>query len=115
MNRDNVQAWIADLRANGHLQGQGVLESEDGKFCCLGRAAVLAGCDRTVDIAGRIVFGIEHVVSAPPQVSEWLGVDIGSLGCLPGYGQLLSALNDDGVTFVEIADIIEAALLGDAS
>jgi hypothetical protein len=113
MNRDNVKAWVDDLRANGHLQGGGVLESPDGKFCCLGRAAVLAGCERSVDNS-RVNYDGRGGV-APPRVSEWLGVNIGSLGSLPRRGGLLSKLNDTGATFAEIADIIEAALLGDES
>lgn len=45
MPQDLLTRWVADLRANPHLQGYGTLETDKGKFCCLGRLQVVAsGC-----------------------------------------------------------------------
>lgn len=118
---DNVKKWVAALRSGEYKQGVRRLHttnSED-KFCCLGVA-----CDLyQKEVGGLIVevMGVQedrqrpvaydnNIGSLPPRVQNWLGIK-GSYGD-PYSGVIvnedsLSGLNDKGMSFDEIADVIE--------
>lgn len=119
MNPERKAEWVAALRSEKFLQGMGVLVSvdTDGKVrhCCLGvlcELAAMAGA-ATRHPGGFYGNGDECRFTLPQSVQEWAGitteVDEDSLipACPRAGGLELSELNDTGVGFSEIADIIE--------
>ncbi len=107
MNQDIKQRWVAALRSGEYLQGRNALR-QDGAFCCLG---VL--CDLHAKETGNAWTGLEnHYFGAsgalPPEVRDWAGLSRGNPEM--GKGKSLAGINDSGVSFSHIADLIEAQL-----
>lgn len=116
--------WLAALRSGDYKQGRRAL-NKDGEFCCLGvlcDLAVKAG--KTVaekfdeDEADYTYYGQYRSTSFLPQeVAGWakishrghLPTPVDAPGRYPEDGQArtLAEANDRGMTFAEIADIIE--------
>lgn len=126
MKKDIADKWVADLRAHPELQGRGALETDDGKFCCLGRLHVVLGLPtrRGPDWdEGRPCNQIMEVLTTEARCLAEMKSDDGDLplgtgerltdiepnwrGGLRHKTVELSTLNDDGATFAQIADIIE--------
>jgi hypothetical protein len=109
MNPEIKAKWVAALRSGEYKQGLGYLCDTDYNYCCLG---VLT------DIYCQEVFGTKlkpHVMAH--EEGEWLTDEVVIWAALPdgdpyvtGLSDRLSAVNDDGVSFEEIADIIEEKL-----
>lgn len=106
--------WVAALRSGEYKQGHERLRDSDGRFCCLG---VL--CDLRAKEAGEKwatedgVFFFHGASSyLPTDLLSWCGFSnaIGPLVCIDGRQTRLANHNDDGRTFAEIADAIEAQL-----
>lgn len=107
MTKAQHEAWDSDLRDNGHLQGKGMLETPDGKYCCLGRLQVVLDGD-----VERCEGG--HSLCAPS--ARWLeshGIsflndgDPASAPFLESLGCSATLANDAGLcTFTTIADAI---------
>jgi hypothetical protein len=103
---EHAQQWLTDLRSGEFQQGKFVLKSGE-LFCCLGVA-----CERYRREHGgewendgfRDLF-MERDAGLPEAVQEWLGLtdDLG----VYDFGAL-TALNDHGVSFAAIADLIES-------
>lgn len=123
MNPEVKALWIDALRSDEYEQGNGLLRSENNKFCCLGvlqDLAVKAG----IIPEGTLVSGAyeyettdngKSATGTTPSVNVWAGLDSVS-GLLPNAVQLeeggsstsLVALNDGArYTFSQIADVIE--------
>lgn len=111
---DHAEKWVAALRSGEYKQGKGCL-SRDGYDCCLGVACKLFVAENPGSISveedelGAIRFDGETAI-LPLAVRDWLG-----LGEEEGHyveddhsNTWLSVLNDDGVPFEDIANIIEA-------
>jgi hypothetical protein len=122
--------WTAALRSGKYLQGRNNL-ALDGRFCCLGVLCALAVDENITDrseppIGSPVRFG---GVSAflPNEVSRWSGLDsfspqvkysaldpkhpavrnvVALMGEIPDVVSLAS-LNDQGMPFSEIADLID--------
>ncbi len=109
--------WIAALRSGEYAQATGYLRTPDG-FCCLGVACDLIDPSR---------WGAREIVKVPMSKKQaeffcygielsGLPADIQSAYCMrSGNGWLaqaeaLTAMNDSGKTFAEIADVIEREL-----
>ena len=135
MNPERKAEWVAALRSGDYPQGRNVLTSveSDGtrRHCCLGvlcdlavKAGVLTvdtdddGTPDTTYVNGTNAVryhetgqpDAQAVVYLPRAVREWAGLD----GDNPGFvreGFLnrthLASLNDDGVSFDDIADVID--------
>ena len=107
-----IADWVAALRSGDYKQGKSYL-SYQGKFCCLGVLCDLAvnmGVDVDVDanVCDEVYYdGKEDL--PPEAIWKWVGLTDqgGSSEC----GQLFQ-LNDDGLTFSEIADLIESRPAG---
>jgi hypothetical protein len=85
--------WVAALRSGEYQQGKGKFE-HDGKFCCLGVLCKVAG------LPTRSEEGLDN---------NFTDVDSDEIGiCKVSWA--LAAMNDNGKTFPEIADYIEANL-----
>lgn len=111
-HRENRKKWVAALRSGEFDQAIGKLESEDGRFCCLGVACRLANLPREIH-ASYVIYGDpgdhEHNY-LPTGGAEWLGLETSNPSVLIKElnWQYLANLNDEGYSFAEIADLIEA-------
>ncbi len=121
LTKSELKAWVADLRANPHLQGQDYLQSRAGKFCCLGRLCEVQGIpwDRdTISYSFPVTMQIDNLSSSGSltgDLAEEFGSNTGDFFTLnmPNLiygGHILSGLavaNDSGVPFSAIADHLE--------
>lgn len=117
-------AWIADLRSGKHEQTEGALCDGMG-FCCLGRLTelYLAANPGKMEFEDNYYFWVsadgetaEEDVRTPMPVMAWAGLqsvlgDIDNEDILDGrtgtaVGSLAN-LNDAGLGFQQIADVIE--------
>lgn len=117
-----------DLLANQHLQGGGMLRNPDGKYCCLGRLCEVLGHHVIqANEMGDTDTGFTAAEGSGARIHEGEKPGepvLGFLGVLPravmseagmksANGLLsvdsymcLTAMNDAGVSFREIADVI---------
>ena len=102
--------WVAALRSGKYKQGKHRLRSDADEFCCLGVLCDISPAarwngTRAVGDSG----GIEDasIIDLPRSVQHWAGLP--TTGPVVKRGSL-SALNDQGVPFSEIADLIERDL-----
>lgn len=121
------EKWIRALRSGKYKQGAGKLRSEKDEFCCLGVLSDITHPDHWgKNSAGCYTHG---VCGSPPasvlnpflkqesgmkstlgfHISAMVQTDKGNID-IPHLS--LTALNDDGIHFSEIADIIEKAMNG---
>lgn len=104
--------WVAALRSGKYQQGRGGLRNGD-KFCCLGVLCDLNDPD-WVDTGDGEVYGYKlmPVFDMPPKsVYAWAGCDFSEAAVTIADRALTVAdHNDEGRTFAEIADAIEAQL-----
>lgn len=124
---DNAKALVAALRSGRYKRGRGALHDlVTDEWCCLG-----VGCD-LYDKAGNEIerlpdedppLGSKHDCerfngkkgTLPREVKEWLGLSDRMGGFRPqkdGDSSSLTMLNDAGVRFAEIADLIESEPAG---
>jgi hypothetical protein len=118
MNQEIKAKWVAALRSGEYKQGHAFLNGPSG-FCCLGVLCDLYGKETGVEWVDREERGPEkHMLngySVPPiEVREWseLGSDLGYTGVETPTTDSVSLvdLNDSGLPFSQIADIIQYAL-----
>lgn len=120
MKAEVKQAWLEALRSGEYKQGQDWLRDGD-QFCCLGVLCDLYIRAHAADSEWRLrrvgpLFSVEGEVKLPPEsVIDWAGLverdPYVRIEGGPVEGCALAYLNDDlGMTFAEIADIIEHAL-----
>ncbi len=94
--------WADDLENGGHRQGRGRLYTTgNGGWCCMGRLQQLAVEHGIAE--ARVLNFQTH---PDPAVVQWAGLRDASGS--HGGNEALTDLNDDGVTFAEIAAIIRA-------
>lgn len=128
-NIDNIHRWTDALRSGMFNQGFRSLMPAPNTFCCLGLGSKLAGCEV---VKHGDMFSIGGEVSMPPkEFGEWLGIPnprgpdahyyldvrVGfahdwtdKYGVRRKVGSLSSSvsdLNDNGMSFNEIADLID--------
>lgn len=114
-----VVNWIAALRSGDYAQATGYLRTPDG-FCCLGVACDLFDPSRWSDepttltrapyFTFRFDQGLHESTTLPPNIRDAYCLKTGD-GWIGGDdGRYLAAMNDEGRTFAEIADVIERAL-----
>lgn len=121
---ENAKKWVEDLRKHPELQIDNKLANEKlTKFCCLGRACILFNENNpknqlkiTInDLYTRDFASFDDEGSVlPEKVRVWLGLknNTGILREELQDGRIrvrnsLAIENDNGKTFLEIADIIE--------
>jgi hypothetical protein len=103
--------WLAELRSGKYSQTQGRLCDEDG-YCCLGVAGKAAGLwDTQLERMGGYLYRAKLrklKVSLPSLITGHANMRGGK-----GYNSIvaeLAEMNDQGKSFSEIADYIEANL-----
>jgi hypothetical protein len=113
--------WVEALRSGKYQQGRHAL-AFGGKYCCLGvlcEVAIESGLELPSGHSNRgRTYGEERNISTlPEEVSTWAflkgspAVGGQAMVSTPAGGfQYLTILNDRGVSFDEIADMIEASL-----
>lgn len=115
--------WVSALRSGEYSQAHGALQ-KGGGFCCLGvlcEVAVKAGipleigraCDCGDDDCDGVSVTYNDSDAYPPEVvQDWAGMNQLDPYVIDKEGdrRTLSALNDGGSTFAEIADLIEEQL-----
>jgi hypothetical protein len=120
MKSEIKELWIDALISGEYEKGTGALR-EDDTFCCLG---VLCDLHRKQSVGAKWVkFEGKHMYLGvnsylPDEVAIWAGLEEHQDSYNPGYldkdsGEgltRLSELNDDGVPFVKIAEIIRDKL-----
>ncbi len=119
MNK-NAKKWVAKLRSGEYQQAKGRLhqKTESGPtFCCLGVACELYVAEHpefpvTPDLSGKSnCYGYDgESALLPDAVIYWLGLlkDDGAYFTENGGRQTLTENNDSGMSFTEIADLIES-------
>lgn len=118
MNSEIKKLWVSALRSGNYKQGGGALcRWIDGRltYCCLGVLCEIA-VDHDVTAKYKLLDGVHIYGDAsaglPEQVQQWADlkytnppVDIGDR-----HTSLIQLNDDDGLSFSQIADIIEAKL-----
>jgi hypothetical protein len=129
--------WVAALRSGEYEQGDGALksvaDSHDVTYCCLGVACEISGVGEWTDSDGVSMDGLSIKYRSGTLASEsgtywdesWSSLTAGVVRWLTGESDndvgdflveyegekvYLSALNDRGVPFDVIADLIEEQL-----
>ena len=113
MNKEIAKKWCAALRSGEYRQGKHCLHNVvENSYCCLG---VL--CDLFIKNGGQLRLGrtAEGSIQSyngnpglpPSSVVEWAGMTC-SNGMYNSPNDNLVSHNDDGMSFAEIANIIEA-------
>lgn len=103
--RQVYDLWIAALRSGKYKQGLGLLNDEQGGFCCLGVLCDLAGRDGGPSWEGRQFMG--RICSLPENLQRFMGIS---------YSQEkeLMRLNDhERRSFLGIASYIKANIAKD--
>lgn len=138
MNKENVAKLIAALRSGNYGQTKGKLSNSSGtEYCCLGVACDISGLGRwdntysgryyvIEDENGKKIDDSDNVLPEP--VARWLGMAVDGTVHLPvpdsafdirygtneeeymaGPNTALTELNDEGMTFNQIADMLANA------
>lgn len=102
-------SWVAALESGEYTQGTGTLKNLDGSFCVLGVACDLSGtgewCDFPVGNVYPYMMGRRAFLCYPSDIVE------GEYGMTRLGAYALLDLNDEGVQFEVLAQIIRAELL----
>lgn len=101
--KDNRAKWVAALRSDEYKQAQGTLRNKVGHMCCLGVLADIAGCKWKRNLADSAAS------YAPHRAMLFVGLRTNRGEFFDDtYENALSELNDTGLSFAQIADIIES-------
>lgn len=132
MNTEIKKKWLSALRSGEYLQSKGTLKNEDG-YCCLGVLCDLyakehddvnwehrtfedSQCDKfyfdgNSEYLSLSVIEWAGLKSHDPSIQiEYENVNDNGTTFTDYYEQPLSELNDEGVSFMKIADYIEDKL-----
>lgn len=117
MNPEVKAKWVARLRSGEDKQTTGLLQDSRG-MCCLGVLCDIYSKENSIpwiplefSTDGRLLF-MDVDAYPPEEVDEWAGNENGT-SIVPGLynregEQLwLTSLNDEGMSFSQIADVIE--------
>lgn len=112
MKQEIKDKWVGALRSGEYQQGKGALQ-RDGKFCCLGILSDLYAKENNVEWKDyrdgsdyKCFLGSMGIL--PFQVVQWAGLESVN-PCVSSIhrSEPISRINDRGVSFTEIADLIE--------
>lgn len=121
MKKEIADKWVAALRSGEYKQGTQRLHAlidffDNGRdvqkgHCCLGvlcEVAIKDGLEIERDAVDTSVYYDDQDEDLPHSVMEFTGIRtrIGEL-VIDGSDEALAGLNDAGMSFTEIADIIE--------
>lgn len=117
MMNDFAKKWVAALRSGKYKQGTGKL-NKDGNYCCLGVACQLYEAENpgklVVEEEDTVFFYDDNYLSLPEKVKDAMGIKHlqDEFETPVEFGDQkyyhLCLLNDAGMSFSEIADVIES-------
>lgn len=117
MNPEIKANWVAKLRSGEYQQSRNVLRTKDNKYCCLGVLCEIAVANGVIPephlTAPRGSYCYDGMTAGlPDSVMLWSEIPeyLGSLVEVLKLERNLASLNDHGVDFDGIADIIEERL-----
>lgn len=96
LDKEFKEKWIAALRSGEYQQGIGELCNSDNKYCCLGVAAHLCGVTGHDLSSEWISHELAYKFNIPHILVGWIG-----------EAESLALMNDEGLSFIQIADYIE--------
>ncbi len=109
---EHRKLWVEALRSGKYQQTTSQLRLS-GRYCCLGVACDLSGVGAWEFNNYIVTNDDEEDTTLPDGVKDWLGLSTNGgrfdNGKRSEEDSSLWGLNDNGTTFAEIADIIEAA------
>ena len=113
VQKDRVRLWVRDLESGEFQQGMHSLRSHerDATFhCCLGVAT--ERCVRE-GVVGEGIWDTQHAEVMPTSVQAWYGLESNDpvVQSSSAYNYRLSKLNDNGLSFAEIARAIRIKYL----
>lgn len=117
---EQEQKLVAALRSGEYRQAVGALKTYEERYCCLGVACDISGKGKFEDdnLFEDFETGECEENYLPWSVAEQLGWGHNTQGFLTfkdrrvhSSNLTLAGLNDDGFTFDQIADLIEAGLV----
>jgi hypothetical protein len=105
MNQEIKQEWVTGLRSGQYTQTKGTLKNEDG-YCCLG---VL--CDIVKDRMKLTWTDIKNLNNhyLPSEIVQFCELEDHNPSIV-AEENTLAVLNDEGMSFLEIAELIEEHL-----
>lgn len=108
MPADLLANWLAALRSGKYEQGYGLLMDGEGRFCCLGVLQDVVDCVESYGSGKSYCLPSMDWLRA--HNIEFSGDDFlpNRSPLLPKFGREAHQVNDDGESFAEIADAIEA-------
>lgn len=117
MNQNIKQLWLKSLRSGEYQQTKHMLRDDESRnrFCCLGVLCDLhskeTGVNWSRDNIGHYSYG-DSEATLPNMVVVWAGLLTFNPIVRSKYhaDDILSAVNDRGTSFEEIANIIEEQL-----
>lgn len=105
MSADLLKKWIAALRSGEYKQTVSSLRDDNG-FCCLGVLEDILGCEWKLDYAYDYLCTRDgNEATCVLSSSPFPGLTLG--GGIRGTSVELTELNDQGISFNCIANIIE--------
>lgn len=113
MKEDIKKEWQKNLKSGNFAQGSGQLRTWDSdekiwKYCCLGVLCEMSGLAEWVEYKDREVLVSAYLDNKhylPREVAEWAGIDPKNDEDTT-VQQRLGTLNDEGDTFIMMADLI---------
>lgn len=108
MNREIKNEWVKRLRSGEYDQIGSSLHTKDG-FCCLGVLCEIAVDNEVIkppEFTGAEYRYVKSTSYLPLKVQKWAGIR--QRGTYDKNKSNLAQDNDNGCTFDEIANIIEA-------
>lgn len=103
MNVKFIRAWIAALRSGEYRQSAGAHRQHDGSYCALGCAYALRADQKWTENRMMQMFIAGHGGIVPDEVQADTGLSRSELFRIVD-------MNDDGQSFAQIADYLEAKL-----
>lgn len=102
--KEYPKAWIEALRSGKYKQTTRLLKDSKGGMCCLGVLCEISDSSRWHNHQ----WGGEATDALPKELRDGLGFKSRSGDIrLPFSAESLTSLNDSGLTFSQIADVIE--------
>ena len=116
MNKNIKNKWLKALRSGEYKQGKSALRDGD-TYCCLGVLTELYRKETGLGIwekgkIGMDFYNEEEISMGVPSktICEWAGLNDENPSVESEHGICIAEINDKGVSFNEIADIIEEQL-----
>lgn len=122
MNKEVKETWVTALRSGEFTQGKDRLRTLDDSYCCLGVLCELHRRETGVGSwevrADSPIFRDEshhyfymgEDFGLPQKVADWAGLELGPGLRVNDTWSYLSDLNDEGVPFNVLAELIEEQL-----